>query len=125
MKKLAIIIGLAVILAAAIALWAQQDPDMPTPMSKFYGHIYYSGGSCGCRSDDFVFIERLPDHSRWEIQVQSCGTNGAEWSTEPIFPSAQYYIWGVFSGYSGCDSTKNLLINHNGSYDQEVDLYAQ
>ena len=125
MKKIAILVSLALILALAVVLWAQRDPEVPSPYSKFYGHIYYSGGGCACRLDDYVFIQRVSDQARWEILVTSCGANGAVWSTEAIFPTGQYYIWGMFSWQSGCDSTNTVFVNHNGNYNQEVDLYAQ
>ncbi len=123
MKKIAILIGLMLILAVAAALWAQRQPDNTRPASGFSGHITYAG--CDCNQNDGVLI--LPEGgSTWtRYRIQRCGGDPgyttAGGTQEKWFQGWYYLKMDVPTG-GGCEDDAMVHVWHSGMAEQEVNF---
>jgi hypothetical protein len=122
MKKAAILIGLLVILASVVAIWAQPEPMNQQPASAFYGTITYSG--CTCDQNDSVCIQ--PDGGKcYYYRIQRCGGNPG-YSTMGQSPEklmqGWYTVTVLVPTHNGCETDYPIHIWHSGMAAQEVNL---
>jgi hypothetical protein len=123
MKKIAILIGLGLILATAVVLWAQRQPEGGQPYSGFYGTITYNG--CACYYGDGVQIR--PDNStQWtRYQIQRCGGNPGyttRGQTPEVWIQGWYSVKMDVPTHNGCTDDGMVHVWHSGMADQEVNL---
>jgi hypothetical protein len=123
MKKITFLIGVALVLSVAVALWAQRDPDSQQPASAFYGSVTY-GCACGWWNDHIAIINVTTGDSS-DYTVAKCwnppgyNTRGGD---PPVLIQGTYRLHMVCPTSEGCIECPQVQVWHSGMVDQEVNL---
>jgi hypothetical protein len=123
MKKIAILIGLGLILATAVVLWAQRQPNDLRPASGFYGHITYNG--CNCYQGVYVFIMPEGGNTWTRYRIQRCGGDPGytTYGQEPEkWIQGWYYLKMDVPTGGGCEDDAMVHVWHSGMEEQRVDF---
>jgi len=125
MKIRVFIIGLAIVIAGVVALWAQRNPDESQPASPFHGNISY-GCQCG-HWHDHIAIINVATNDSFDYTVAKCGGTPG-YSTIGGNPEeliqGNYRLHMVCETYYGCIECPQVQVWHSGMADQEVNLSA-
>ncbi len=117
------LLGLALVLATAVIIWAQRQPDDHQPYSSFYGTITYNG--CSCNLNDYVCIKPEGSTECYDYRIQRCGGNPG-YTTIGQNPQTLiqgwYYVSVEVPTGGGCQDPVVLHVWHSGMAAQEVNL---